>query len=412
MKKSVLKIIGIFLIIVVLVLSYFVYNTLTQFKKLNKGEIVSNIELDTIPFTYSNSGHIIIDVKVQGSEKPYPFILDSGAPSFIFTNHLKEFDLTSNGWALGKGSTGNWTFNRIKRVESLSLGKFDFENLNVESQAFRSSCSDEIYGFLGIGIMKHLVWQIDFKKSIILVSKRLEDLDFSENKIEIPLTEGKYGHHLNVSLRMRNTKFKKSALVDLGSNTTLSLKEDHILEESLALESKIIYGIGSEGLGGTSSESSEKIYLLDTLYFSYSNLTSINIPIHTSPKGLNMLGLDFFKNYITTISWTDKKLILEPYDSAQTYIWNNFGFSLKFDSKLDKVIVKSVTEETPASNAGLPLNADVISIGEYQFTDEASLCSYRRLKTKKDTISLKTKYEGVISEYQLVRQPIFSISDK
>ena len=28
----------------------------------------------------------------------------------------------------------------------------------------------------------------------------------------------------------------------------------------------------------------------------------------TSPKGLNLLGLGFFKKYKTTISWFDKKI--------------------------------------------------------------------------------------------------------
>jgi hypothetical protein len=411
-RKGVLKIISSSILILILIFGYFVYNIFTQFKKLNQGELSSTIDLDTIPFTYSSSGHIVVQVKVQGSKKSYPFILDSGAPTYFFNNHTEEFDLSSNGWSIGKGSSGNWFFSGIKKIRSLSIGNYTFKNLNAETIYNNFGCSDQIYGLIGIGVMKHLVWQIDFKNNLIIASKRLEDVELSENKIEIPLTENRYGHHLHASIKMHVSKFKKSVLIDLGSNGTLGIKEDHILEDSLGLHPKILDGIASEGLGGSNpSEQKEKLFLLDTLYFGTSQFTPINVPIDTSPEGLNMLGLGFLKNYRTTLSWSDKILILEPYDSIQTYLWNTFGFSLKFDDDLNKVVVKGIYRETSASISGLPLNAEVISINDYLFTNEASLCSYRSLKLKKDTVLLKAKYKGVISEHHLIRQPVFSTID-
>ena len=180
----------------------------------------------------------------------------------------------------------------------------------------------------------------------------------------------------------------------------------------MQLNYKTIHGNASEGLGGVNkSVVKEKIYLLDTLYFSYSPYTTHHLPIRTTPNGLNMLGLGFFKKYRTTLSCKEAKLILEPYDSVQSFIWKTAGFSTKYDVDLKKVIVKNITENSPASRAEVPLYAEVISINDHVFTDEASLCNYYNEKIDGDSLFLKVKDHGVPKEYNLAKQPIFSIGN-
>ena len=409
MLKKILKGIGFLFLIAIIIASYLIYNIINQHNKLLSGELINETVLEEIPFTYSSTGHMLIQVKIEGSNQSYPFILDSGASNFIFSNHLNEFDLNSNGYGIGLGANGNFFLTKIRKIDSLQIGKIKFKNLNANQKDFNFSCSENVYGLIGIGVMHHLVWQIDFKNKTILISKKLENLSFGENKIEIPLLKNERSNHLNAVIQFKKNGKTKSALVDLGSNTNLTIQEKTILRDSLPLNSKNIKGTSSQGLGGeSSSDSNEKIYLLDSLFFNKTNYSVIKFPINSTPAGLSLLGLGFFENYKTTISWEDKKLILEPYDSVQNFIWNTAGFSTKYDKDLQKVIIKSITENTAASDSKIPLNAEIISINEYLFTDEASYCNYREAKIKPDTLNLKVKDStGIIKEFQIIKQPVF-----
>lgn len=396
-------------LIALLIASYLIYNVLNQHEKLGSGELINETVLDTIPFTYSSSGHMLIQVNIEGSNQSYPFILDSGASNFIFSNHVDEFDLDANGYGFGIGANGNFFFTKIREIDSLQIGNLKFKNLNADQKEFNFSCTEKTYGLIGIGVMRHLVWQIDFKNKTILVSKKLKDLPFCKNLIEIPLLRNKKSNHLKAVIQFKKDGKTKSALVDLGSNSGLTIKEKTILRDSLPLNSKSINGSLSQGLGGdNSSESKEKIYLLDSLFFNNTTFSVTKFPVNSTPGGLSLLGLGFFENYKTTISWEDEKMILEPYDSVQNFIWKTAGFSAKFDKDLQKVIIKSITENTAASNSKIPLNAEIISINQHVFTDEASYCDYRGAKIKPDTLNLKVKNSvGIIKEFIIIKEPVF-----
>lgn len=396
--------------IIIITIGYFIYNIITQNDKLSAGELTNKIVLDTIPFSYASSGHIIIEAKVNGSKKPYPFYLDCGASNYLFSNHIDELNVGMNGRGLGKGSNGNWFLTKIRSIDSLQIGNLNFIDINAKEVAFDFNCTSNIYGLIGTGVMRHLVWQIDFENNIIIVSKSLKGLSFGENKIELPLSENKYSHHLSVKLKFGRNKKGTSVLVDIGNSGTLNLKEEHLLKDSLNFSFKAINGNSSEGLGGyNKSTIKDKFYLVDTLTLGYHSLNVYDFPIKTTPKGLNMLGLGFFKKYKTTISWIDRKLILEPYDSVQTFIWDTSGFSTKFDSNLNKVIINSILDNSAASRVNLPLNVEVISINEYVFSDEASLCNYYSAKINIDILKLKVRENGKIREYIIDKEPVFEI---
>ena len=132
-----------------------------------------------------------------------------------------------------------------------------------------------------------------------------------------------------------------------------------------------------------------------------------NFPVRVSPTALNLLGLSFFEKYKTTISWSDKKLILEPYDSVQNFIWKTRGLGMKFKKKEQKLIVKSITENSPADRVNLPLNSEILELNGVSVTGEKVLCDYRSLKAKPDSLKLKIKYNNSVKEFTITKEVIF-----
>ncbi|MCU4175213.1 hypothetical protein [Carboxylicivirga sp. N1Y90] len=410
MAKKIAIGLGVIILIVMITIGVFVFNVLNQHKKLSQGELSMVSNVDTIPFTYSSSGHILLQARINGSEKTHSFILDSGAGNMVFGKCQREYDFPGNGMGIGIGSKGDFFTSRIREVESLTLGNgIEFNEINAKELEFNFDCSDDIYGLIGTGVMHHLVWQIDFEKQYIIVSKQLADLDLTDDRIEIDLKENKRSHHINANIKFRENKRFVSVLVDLGNSGYMSLEEAYVLKDSLNLKSKLIDGLGSRGLGDDIAEkSNERYYLLDSLIFTDSSYFVNDFPVTAREKSLNLLGLGFFEQYKTTISWHDKKLILEPNESKQNFIWKTTGFSTRYNKELNRVEITSITEDTPSSRAQVPLKAEVISINDITFTDEASYCSFRGMKFANDTIDVKIKVNDTIQQFQLVKEAIFN----
>ncbi|WP_299838216.1 aspartyl protease family protein [uncultured Tenacibaculum sp.] len=409
MVKRILVVIAFLIGILIVFGGGTLYYFIKQQEKLGEGELFFGEKTSvTIPFYYSTSGHILIDVKFENSKKAYPFILDSGASNFIFKHHSSEFELESNGKAIGRGATGNFFLTSIKKVDAIEIDNIRIENLNFKEIEFNFNCSDEIYGLIGNGTMKHIDWQIDFEKQEIIMTQSLNDLKFGDNTIEVPLNINKSSFHIRTSLQFSKEKKYKRALVDLGNNGVLSLVEKDVLKDSLNLQTRKILGRRSEGLGGESkSSSTEKLVLLDSLFFKNTDFNVQKVPAVMSPSSMNLLGLGFLKKYKTTLSWKSKKMILEPYDSVPNFIWKSNGLGTKFDKETQKLIVKSILNNSSASVQNVPLKAEILAINDTPITSEDVVCEFRSKKDTSDSLKIKIKHNNSVKEIVLTKEHVF-----
>lgn len=407
--KKILKGIGIILLLIAISVAFFIYNTLSQYKKLKQGELNENFICDTIPFTYSNTGHITLGVKINDSSDEYPFFLDSGAGNMIFKSFTKNQNFEGNGFGISMGAKRNIFFSKIRKISSIQIGNAVISNVNAKETDFNFDCSEDICGIIGTGIMKNFVWVIDFQKQIIIISRQLDKNNLNGNEIEIPLSENKFSHHISTNIKFQKDKKTKRVLIDLGNNSALSLKEDLILKDSLSFKQKNIIGLGSKGLGQVDDNirSKDKYYLSDNLIFSNSSYFVNDIPISASPNNLNLLGLGFFNKYKTILSWADKKLILIPNESTLNFVWKTYGFSTRYNKELNKVEIASITENTSASRAGIQLFSELVSVNSKTFLDSLSYCEYKGIRNWGDTIVLGIRENDSIKTYKLAKELLF-----
>jgi len=407
MLKKIFKITGLIFLALLLIGGLFVYNLNSNLEKLNHAELVeSSSTNDTIPFKYSNSGHILIDVKFKNKNKPLPFILDSGASNMIFKKYSSKFDLVTAGYSMGIGSNGNIFWSSIDELKRIKIGGFQFQNLHAKIVDFNLECI-EAYGIIGIGTMRHLVWQLDFKNNIIIISKELKETVNNKSKYKFDLNENNYGHQLSMPLKISN-KSKFNATIDLGNNLNLSIDEDYLKKDSLNLNFKTINGRGSTGLGDSKETTpKEKFYLIDNLYFLNTDYEIQDFPVIANENSLNLLGLGFFKKYKTTISWKDRKLILEPYDSVQNFKWKTFGLSTRYMKDENKIIINSLIDNSPSSDFNLTIGAEIHTLNNRRILNHNEYCKMRSELNNRDTINLQIKTLDTVKNLQIIKQPIF-----
>ena len=120
---------------------------------------------------------------------------------------------------------------------------------------------------------------------------------------------------------------------------------------------------------------------------------------------MNLLGLGILKNYKTTISWKDRKLILEPYLKPPSFIWKSAGFAMNFT---DKAVVVAVIDNSAADKLGLKVGAEVLSINGNNVKRD-NFCSLKNSPEYKDsdTLNFRVRQVGKIFDHQLVKEPIF-----
>lgn len=406
MIKKVIKIFVLLISVLLIIVLFLVYYQYNNYKKLESVEI-NNFGLEVIPFTLSNSGHIIVNVKLNGDDTLYPFILDSGASNIIFKNKLSKFQFENNGLGIGKGANGNYFLTDIKKIESLTIKKILFENFNANEVEHNFDCFDDYYGIIGLGLMHNLNWQIDFDEQEIIVSENFEELTFNQNRIELDLIENQFSHHLSIPLKLNTISSNIYPVIDLGNSGYLSLNENIIFKDSLKLNSREIIGKKDFGLGNTKSkEKSKKIYHIDSL-ITNSNYSFKDLTFNSSPNSLDLLGLGVFKNYKTTISWSERKLILEHNNKQNNFNDKTFGFGITLSDESKKIIISSITKDSEADLKGFELGAEVQMINNLKFKNAKSLCIFKDEISKNNSITIKLKMNDDIKTYKLFKKKLF-----
>nr|WP_321354581.1 hypothetical protein [uncultured Draconibacterium sp.] len=401
-RRSLLGII----IIAISCIVFIVFNIGRQHKKMMQGEMVTETPTDTIPFTYSSTGHIVIPVHIQGSKETFSFILDTGASNMIFSSRKDQFNFKRNGFGIGVGSSLNFFTTKINQCNLVQIGAFKFKEVNFEEVNINSDCIDEICGIIGTGIMHNLEWQIDFSNMHIIIADSLKHLQINPEATKIPLHQNQFTSHLSTRIKFRKNKRPHSVSIDLGNNGILNMKERNIRKDSIPFETKKVHGIDSNALGNEKvSESEFTYYLADSFYLG--NLSVCQLPILAAPKSLDILGLGFFEHYKTTISYKTSQLFLEPYQTSPQFIWETYGFFTEYDDDSDQPIISNIIENSPAANNNVPLYAKILSINDFVFSKKEAYCEYKNRKSFGGTIELTLNNNGNIEKYYLESAPIF-----
>lgn len=388
--KVLLSFLAIFIIVFV-VTTFFISNL---YKTKDSVKLVTEVVEQTIPFHWSSTRHILVDVKINNSNDTYPFLLDSGASTMVFGNLLAAYKLPDIGNSFSIGTSGGFLFPDLYRIDQLEVAGISFKDVSAASiDQLPMHCSDNIYGILGKEAMQHLVWQIDFKEEKIIVTAKKEQLHIAEDAIVIPLKENQYGHQLYANATLGTDDKEKRFTIDLGSNGYSSIK----IEEVASQESKIIEFIGSSSTG-LDGDYKDKAYLQAIKNFKIGSLIIPSLPIYASNSPMNLLGLKFFKNFRTTISWKDKELILEPY-KEQNFKNIGFGFSAKFEKTANALLIKAICKGLQADSLGIRPNDKIVSLNGIAMNEEADYCSFSYKNTKQ--LSMELERDGISRQVTL-----------
>lgn len=134
----------------------------------------AGVKVDTIPFKYTEEGHISLTVNIKG--KDYDFVFDSGAEKTVLGLDIPVDQMISDSAVISDVIDERFHATVVV-LDTLQVGKLDITELNAIPQT--EMAQD---GILGGDVLRNLAWKIDFARREIYVAKKAEDLGVDANE--------------------------------------------------------------------------------------------------------------------------------------------------------------------------------------------------------------------------------------
>lgn len=357
-----------------------------------------------IPFELHN-GLIVIKAKLNGSEKEYEFILDSGAPaSVIFKEAMEESKAASVMSYKVSDSQGNSMQSDYVLLDVI-LGNSEFKDVfatyTAEPGVLLPCIAHD--GLIGANLMQTANWQIDFENKKIVISDRkkssLPDLkDYQKVSFtkRAPFSSMRWltvlpGMAVDIKV---NGKLYKDIWVDLGSSGALSLPKNPVTDTLLKNEPKqTLLGYSTFGLFGAK---------MDTAYYYKSSemiLDGVQFNTHTitlEKQRRSLLGTEILSDYTLYIDFRKKDMYLKPVVPNKTSDDKKLGFSLLYTSETSKCYIASILQDSPADQSGLQLNDVLTEINGQPLPAFKDFCEFREWSRKihhADAVTMKIERE-------------------
>jgi len=392
MKKVILRIgigLGIVILLFIILLTYTVIVTSKQNVSVNNKMYVGNLK-------YSKSGHIIVDVKINGSNKTYPFILDNGAGTVVFDNLLSEFEFSIIAYTPSRDVNRNISFNPVFRIDTLIINK-NIIVTNASAGLHNSNifkCDTKIYGIIGRDIMKKLIWQFDFEKSKYYITDDIKNLEFKKDTFSINF---KSKGIINVLINNQENEM----LIDLGSTSSLK-HEVRIKKNDMFFKNKWLKIFGNTGFGINGYENSIKTSQVFVDSLTINSHKFFNIDGVIAEKTANIVGLDFLKNFNLTFDFKKNKIIFSQ-NSQFEFRKKHFGFiPIIKDSLLQ---IGTLYEGSILDKEGIKIGDEITKINDIDIDENFNLCDFEAYKY--DTLNISIKIFNEIKDYQVIRRCFF-----
>ncbi|MEM9340870.1 MAG: aspartyl protease family protein [Bacteroidota bacterium] len=360
--------------------------------------------ITSIPFELFGD-HIIIKVSLDDSE-PLDFVFDTGSGLTVVDNDIADkLKLTKKPVDIGNVSKEIY----LTQHNKIEINDFLMEkNIKVYATSlnhFEISLGRDIDGILGYDLLVHHSVIINYDNLMLHiydhgnVPKEGDKIPFSL-EWAIPTIEGKV-------VLNNNEPHDGTFFIMTGAGTTLDFnspyaKKFDVINKTGKHFSYYVKGISNE----------ETIhYEGHILSLAFGNQKVEDLPVGISdaksgiqadPKVAGIIGSQILRMYNITIDVPDKVMYLTKNKSwGKKFMINSSGVDVQLSENKDKVLIHQVFENSPASEAGIKLNDELLKING-KSTAEVNLAEIKdMLKQEGETVDLVVNQKGQEKAFSL-----------
>ncbi|WP_115866197.1 aspartyl protease family protein [Marinoscillum furvescens] len=328
--------------------------------------------ITSIPFQLYGD-HMLIKVSVDNSE-PLDFIFDTGSGLTVIDDDVAD-RLKLRGKKV-KMNTTKTTMELIKHNE-IEINGFPMEkNIKIYStdlDHLEISLGRDIDGIVGYDLMHHHTLHINYARGIMDIYEHGEgpadgDVVPFHLTISIPTIKGA------VTLNNGEPHDGKFFIMS-GAGTTLDFNSPYAEKWDVIHKTGKHYSYLVKGI----SEEETLHYEGHVLSFSFGDQTIEDLPIGISmakegiqahPEVAGIIGNQVLSKFNITIDLPGKKLYFQPNKNFDKPLHVNCsGIDIQLSKDKRRVLVHQVFEDSPAAEAGIQLNDELLLINDTPVRD-------------------------------------------
>ena len=307
---------------------------------------------------------LIVEATINGSTKKYRLLFDTGAVSVISKPLADELNLPNIVERPIGSSTNAKQTSVFTKLDNINVGGVDFLNTGAVILDFNTSpelscLGQEVDGILGANMMRHGIWQIDYKNQEIHFTDDKSKLSFQENTYDIAFTTSRQSSPF-VDMQFNGETYRIEFDTGKGGGVGLPYKKVKDVFKTFD-ESEYVKGFGMTGVGvfGAAQDTVYKLEVKNIQLGEYQQDTLL-IDIGRSTKPL--IGNRFLKHFKVTFDWKMQLISLEPYalDSLPLKNYETFGFGYSLDEEALSVVFQ--WEKSPFFEQNIPLGSHIIKV--------------------------------------------------
>ncbi len=375
--------------------------------------------METIDFELVDNW-IIIKIKVEGSEKEYPFFFDTGATTIVSDSLLR--DLNKNNYKLlssnDKKDTTNAFHNKLYILNGLSIGKVKFKDIgamNLDNNHWEMLNCVSPYGIIGCNIIEDACFQIDYINKKITITDQVEKLpnykeikwlNYRTDKQETPIINALLDDNTSIDL-----------FFDTGSSSGITLYSPFIYNNQCKeFDAKSVVkltSIPSLYIRGETPTPYKSIKYTPSkfTFLGNNNPQYFEITVSNTPEKnfTGIVGNSYLKHYNITLDYKSKRVGYVFQEQTEIIDDKSFGFS--YFVRNNKLYVNSISENSTIEKNGITVGDEIVSINNFTISElpQSEFCEmftnkFYFWKEEDSVINVKIKKQESIVDMQIQKE--------
>lgn len=358
--------------------------------------------------------HIFVSVSVDDSE-PFDFIFDTGdGLAVIDLDVAKKLDLKTDHQSSKTSAQGSISGALIEhnKIEINDVKLDEIELYTTDLSHLERTIGRNIDGIIGYDLLKNYVVRVDYSDMTL----KLFDQDGYQNEGFVEGFKFKLVNYIptiEASVTLNNGEsYTENFFINTGAGTTLDFNSPFASKHDVVDKTGEHYSYPVSGLGdeetmhyeGRVKEFSIGTFKIEELPI---GISQAKHGIQHNKKVAGIIGNGVLKHFNITYDYAAGKLYMAPNENFEKpYVVNSSGINLQFSKDMKKILIHRVFEESPGEEAGIEVDAELLSVNGTAVADLTLPEIRKTLEATEGSVKLTYKQNGEVLEATLELKPL------
>lgn len=362
---------------------------------LTNGRPIGSKDAEVIPF-HDDDGFIIINGRINNSEKQYRFIVDTGAGVVVISDKVaaelqlekKMFGRVSDYYATKAVD--------IVPLNRLTVGEMGVENFGAMVMNIEILNEYQVDGLIGYDFLKFFNIEIDYEHHLLTLSRENIPADPTAFKTKLYLKPTR-----QIATELKIGTVRVDTIIDTGSTGKyyLTIPLSFLNEHKSILSGKPVE-IRGTAIASAVSDSTGIITRINSVQLG--DFHAENLPAILDNGNSIVLGSQFLSHFKVVINFPVMEMSLMPNTGMvmNTNVFS-YGFGVLGKDEAGRIYICAIFEGSPAERAGLEVGDEIKKIYsnsnmELTYKDLLNLIKSEENQTIKLLISGQTGEREVV----------------